>query len=159
MQKNPEYLNNYGAFLINSRNYGEAVIELKRATSDPLYSTPQFAWTNLAQAYAGLKDLSAARDALDRALYLVPNYPPALLMLAELDYNDGKADAAFAHLQVVLAQEPDNADALLLAGRIAALRGADNTGTVPLAALCDCFTLFRSRQAGAATAAAKRLRR
>ena len=121
--KNPEYLNNYGAFLINSRNYGEAVIELKRATSDPLYSTPQFAWTNLAQAYAGLKDLSAARDALDRALYLVPNYPPALLMLAELDYNDGKADAAFAHLQVVLAQEPDNADALLLAGRIAALQG------------------------------------
>ncbi|MHB1642922.1 MULTISPECIES: type IV pilus biogenesis/stability protein PilW [Acidithiobacillus] len=121
--KNPEYLNNYGAFLINSRNYAEAIIELKRATSDPLYSTPQFAWTNLAQAYAGLKDLSAARDALNRALYLVPNYPPALLMLAELDYKDGKADAAFAHLQVVLAQEPDNADALLLAGRIAALQG------------------------------------
>jgi len=121
--KNPEYLNNYGAFLINSRNYGGAVIELKRATSDPLYSTPQFAWTNLAQAYAGLKDLSAARDALNRALYLVPNYPPALVMLAELDYKDGKADAAFAHLQVVLAQEPDNADALLLAGRIAAQQG------------------------------------
>ena len=79
--------------------------------------------TNLAQAYAGLKNLSAARDALNRALYLVPNYPPALLMLAELDYKDGKADAAFAHLQVVLAQEPDNADALLLAGRIAAMQG------------------------------------
>ncbi|MGC9216142.1 type IV pilus biogenesis/stability protein PilW [Acidithiobacillus sp.] len=121
--KNPEYLNNYGAFLVNSGNYAEAIIELKRATADPLYSTPQFAWTNLAQAYAGLKNLSAARDALNRALYLVPNYPPALLMLAELDYKDGKADAAFAHLQVVLAQEPDNADALLLAGRIAAMQG------------------------------------
>ena len=121
--KNPEYFNNYGAFLVNSGNYAEAIVELKRATADPLYSTPQFAWTNLAQAYAGLKDLSAARDALNRALYLVPNYPPALLMLAELDYKDGKADAAFAHLQVVLAQEPDNADALLLAGRIAALQG------------------------------------
>ena len=133
--KNPEYLNNYGAFLVNSGNYAEAIVEMKRATADPLYSTPQFAWTNLAQAYAGLcpgrglhpgrglKDLSAARDALNRALYLVPNYPPALLMLAELDYKDGKADAAFAHLQVVLAQEPDNADALLLAGRIAAMQG------------------------------------
>ena len=121
--KNPEYLNNYGAFLINSGSYAEALIELKRATADPLYSTPQFAWTNLAQAYAGLKDLSAARDALSRALFLVPNYPPALQMLAELDFKDGKADAAFAHLQVVLAQEPNNANALLLAGQIAAQQG------------------------------------
>ncbi|OYV74976.1 MAG: pilus assembly protein PilW, partial [Acidithiobacillus ferrivorans] len=93
------------------------------AAADPLYGTPQFAWTNLAQAYAGLKDLPAARDALNRALYLVPNYPPALQMLAELDFKDGKADAAFAHLQVVLAQEPDNANALLLAGQIAAQQG------------------------------------
>ncbi len=121
--KNPEYLNNYGAFLVNSGSYAEALVELKRATADPLYSTPQFAWTNLAQAYAGLKDLSAARDALNRALYLVPNYPPALQMLAELDFKAGKADAAFDHLRVVLAQEPDNADALLLAGRIAAQQG------------------------------------
>ena len=121
--KNPEYLNNYGAFLVNSGSYAEAVVELKRATADPLYSTPQFAWTNLAQAYVGLKELSAARNALNRALYLVPNYPPALQMLAELDFKDGKADAAFAQLQVVLAQEPDNADALLLAGQIAAQQG------------------------------------
>ena len=121
--KNPEYLNNYGAFLVNSGSYAEALVELKRATADPLYSTPQFAWTNLAQAYAGLKDLSAARDALNRALYLVPNYPPALQMLAELDFKDGNADAAFAHLQEVLAQEPDNANALLLAGQIAAQQG------------------------------------
>ncbi|MDA8114074.1 MAG: type IV pilus biogenesis/stability protein PilW [Acidithiobacillus sp.] len=121
--KNPEYLNNYGAFLVNSGSYVEAIVELRRATADPLYSTPQFAWTNLAQAYAGLKDLLAARDALNRALYLVPNYPPALQMLAELDFKDGKADAAFAHLQVVLAQEPDNANALLLAGQIAAQQG------------------------------------
>ncbi len=121
--KNPEYLNNYGAFLVNSGSYAEALVELKRATADPLYSTPQFAWTNLAQAYAGLKELPAARDALNRALYLVPNYPPALQMLAELDFKAGKADAAFDHLRVVLAQEPDNANALLLAGQIAAQQG------------------------------------
>ena len=121
--KNPEYLNNYGAFLIDTGNYAEAIIELKRATADPLYSTPQFAWTNLAQAYAGLKELPAARNALNRALYLVPNYPPALLMLAELDDKDGKTTAAFAHLQVVLAQDTDNADALLLAGQIAHQQG------------------------------------
>ncbi|MEY2333998.1 tetratricopeptide repeat protein [Acidithiobacillus ferrianus] len=122
-RKNPEYRNNYGAFLLHSGDYAGAVVELKKATEDPLYSTPQFAWTNLAQAYAGLKEMSSARNALNRALYLVANYPPALQMLAEMDFREGKADAAFAHLQVVLAQEPDNARALLLAGRIAAQQG------------------------------------
>ncbi|PKY10034.1 type IV pilus biogenesis/stability protein PilW [Acidithiobacillus marinus] len=127
--KNPEYHNNFGAFLVNTDDYQQAVAQLKMATDDPLYSTPQFAWTNLAQAYAGLKNLSAARDALNRALYLVPNYPPALQMLAEMDFQEGNATAAFSHLQVVLAQEPNNPDALLLAGQIAAQQGHSTEAT------------------------------
>ncbi|MFA7495475.1 MAG: type IV pilus biogenesis/stability protein PilW [Acidithiobacillus sp.] len=121
--KNPEYRNNYGAFLVNTGAFRAAIPQLERATADPLYGTPQFAWTNLAQAYVGLKDPAAAHNALNRALYLVPNYPPALLMLAEMDFNDGKINSAYAHLQVVLAQEPDNANALLLAGEIATQQG------------------------------------
>ncbi|MDA8176345.1 MULTISPECIES: type IV pilus biogenesis/stability protein PilW [Acidithiobacillus] len=121
--KNPEYRNNYGAFLVNTGDYQQAIVQLKQATADPLYSTPQFAWTNLAQAYAGLKDPVAARNALNRALYLLPNYPPALQILAEMDFKEGNVQAAYGHLQVVLAQEPDNASALLLAGQIAARQG------------------------------------
>ncbi|WP_414041958.1 type IV pilus biogenesis/stability protein PilW [Acidithiobacillus sp. M4-SHS-6] len=127
--KNPEYRNNYGAFLVNAGDYQEAIVQLKMATVDPLYSTPQFAWTNLAQAYAGLKNFSAARDALNRALYLVPHYPPALQMLAEMDFREGHVNTAFSHLQVVLAQEPDNPDALLLAGQIAAQQGRNTEAT------------------------------
>lgn len=127
--KNPEYRNNYGAFLVNAGDYQQAIEQLKMATADPLYSTPQFAWTNLAQAYAGLKNLPEARDALNRALYLVPNYPPALQMLAELDFKEGNVNSAYSHLQVVLAQQPDNPGALLLAGQIAAQQGRSSEAT------------------------------
>ena len=121
--KNPEVLNNYGAFLIDNGDYAEAVHILKQATANPLYGTPQFAWTNLARAYLGLKQPQAARQAIAQALMLVPNYAPALHLLAEMEYKDGNLPAAFSRLQVVLAQQPDNADALVLAGRIAAQEG------------------------------------
>lgn len=127
--KNPEYRNNFGAFLVNTGDYRAAIAQLKQATADPLYSTPQFAWTNLAQAYAGLKNPQAARNALNRALYLLPNYPPALQILADMDFKAGRADAAYSHLQVVLAQEPDNANALLLAGQIMAQQGRSAQAT------------------------------
>ncbi len=127
--KNPEYRNNFGAFLVNTGDYRAAIAQLKQATADPLYSTPQFAWTNLAQAYAGLKNPQAARNALNRALYLLPNYPPALQILADMDFKAGRADAAYSHLQVVLAQEPDNANALLLAGQVMAQQGRSAQAT------------------------------
>lgn len=121
--KNPEILNNYGAFLIGNGDYSEAVRILKKAAADPLYGTPQFAWTNLARAYLGLKQPQAARQAIAQALALLPNYAPALQLLAEMEYQDGKLPDAFSHLQVVLAQQPNSADALVLAGRIAAQQG------------------------------------
>nr|WP_291512088.1 type IV pilus biogenesis/stability protein PilW [Acidithiobacillus sp.] len=121
--KNPEYLNNFGAFLVQQKQYAKAVGYLKRATEDPLYATPQFAWTNLGLAYIGLKDEAAARAALARALYLKPAYPPALQVLAQLDFETGDLPAAYSHVREVLAQEPEDPPALLLAGRIAAAQG------------------------------------
>ncbi|AIA55004.1 MULTISPECIES: type IV pilus biogenesis/stability protein PilW [Acidithiobacillus] len=121
--KNPEYLNNYGAFLVQHKDYAKAIPYLKRATEDPLYATPQFAWTNLGLAYIGLKDQAAARAALARALYLKPAYPPALQVLAQLDFTAGDLPAAYSHVREVLAQEPQEQPALLLAGRIAAAQG------------------------------------
>jgi type IV pilus assembly protein PilF len=120
---NPEYRNNYGAFLISVKHYHKAVYQLKKAVADPMYSTPQFAWTNLARAYAGLNMLPDERKALHHALYLVPNYPPVLQMLAEIDFKAGNVKAAYDKIQIVLAQEPNNSAALLLAGKIAAQNG------------------------------------
>jgi type IV pilus assembly protein PilF len=116
--KNPEFLNNYGAFLLNQGKYADAVPILEKATQDPLYSTPQYAWTNLAAAYRGLQRPQQAVVALQKALYFKPGYPPALLLWAEMEYQDHEVSEAYGHLQEILAEEPDNAEALLLAGRI-----------------------------------------
>ena len=120
---NPEFLNNYGAFLLEQGRFSAAVEQLRKATSDPLYSTPQFAWTNLAAAYRGLKQQNQAVIALQKALYFKPGYPPALLLWAEMEYQAHDLMAAYGHLQGVLAQEPDNAQALLLAGNISWQQG------------------------------------
>lgn len=117
--KNPEYRNNYGGFLVHIKDYANAIHQLTVATNDPMYSTPQFAWTNMAQAYIGLHANLKAKSAIQRALYLMPNYPPALELLAGIEYKNGNTQAAYTHLQIVLAQQPDNANALLLAGNIA----------------------------------------
>ncbi|WP_308388580.1 type IV pilus biogenesis/stability protein PilW [Acidithiobacillus sp. AMEEHan] len=120
---NPEFLNNYGAFLLEQGKFSAAVRQLSKATKDPLYSTPEYAWTNLAAAYRGLKQDNLAIVALQKALYFKPGYPPALLLWAEMEYQSHEFSSAVAHLQGVLAQEPSNAQALLLAGRIAWQQG------------------------------------
>ncbi|MBU2753520.1 type IV pilus biogenesis/stability protein PilW [Acidithiobacillus sp. CV18-2] len=120
---NPEFLNNYGAFLLEQGKFSAAIQQLSKATKDPLYNTPEYAWTNLAAAYRGLKQNNLAIVALQKALYFKPGYPPALLLWAEMEYQDKNFPAAYGHLQGVLAQEPNNAQALLLAGRIAWQQG------------------------------------
>ncbi|WP_369573760.1 tetratricopeptide repeat protein [Acidithiobacillus sp. IBUN Pt1247-S3] len=119
----PQFLNNYGAFLLEQGKFSAAVEQLSKATKDPLYSTPEFAWTNLAAAYRGLKQENLAIVALQKALYFKPGYSPALLLWAEMEYQDHDLTAAYGHLQGVLAQEPDNAQALLLAGQISWQQG------------------------------------
>ncbi len=116
---NPQIRNNYGAFLLQQKNYPAAVRELRKATADPLYATPQFAWTNLALAYRGMKKEEEALGALQRALYFQPGYPPALILWAEMEYRHGDLASAHGHLQEALAQEPGDPQALLLAGKVA----------------------------------------
>ncbi len=116
---NPQILNNYGAFLLHKKDYPSAVRELRKATADPLYATPQFAWTNLALAYRSMKKETQAVAALQRALYFQPGYPPALILWAEMEYRHGDLASAHGHLQEALAQQPDDPQALLLAGKVA----------------------------------------
>ncbi len=120
---NPMFLNDYGAFLLKERHYHQAILELHRATLNPLYSTPEFAWTNLAAAYAGLHENKHAVSAIQRALYFRPNYAPALALWSRIEYQRHQLRSADRHIQTVLVEEPTNGSALLLAGEIAVKMG------------------------------------
>lgn len=120
--KASDTLNNYGAFLYTQKRYDEAEKVLDRALADPLYSTPHFALYNLARVLQAKGEQTQARQALNRALQLVPDYPPALLLLAQMDYQDGNIGVAEALLGQVLGKMPNDLDAQLLAGEIAEKR-------------------------------------
>lgn len=115
----PGILNNYGAFLLSQGKYGEAEKALRQALADPLYPTPQFAYLNLAKVHAARGDQQQARADLNRALEIQPNFAPALLQLAILDYAEGNLPAAESEVELALAQMPTDLDARLLAGQVA----------------------------------------
>ena len=43
---NPELHNNYGSFLCKRGHYNKALLQFAQAIKDPLYKTPEFAYTN-----------------------------------------------------------------------------------------------------------------
>ncbi|MGH9713914.1 MAG: tetratricopeptide repeat protein [Candidatus Acidiferrales bacterium] len=63
-------------------------------------------WVNLGRVCVQEGNLSAARDALDRALSLSPHLARAHFFYAKMLRNEGDYDLAIAHLREVLAQYP-----------------------------------------------------
>lgn len=87
--RDPELRNNYGSFLCKTNKPQVAVTQFLTAIKNPLYSTPEFAYTN---AGICLRRASNANDAqaekyFHLALEKKVSFPSALLELAKL-YND-----------------------------------------------------------------------
>jgi type IV pilus assembly protein PilF len=128
-QSAPQYLNNYGAFLIGEHLYSKAVLVLGQAANNPLYPTPQYSLVNMAKAYIRMGDYSKAHQSINRALYLVSNYPPALLMKAMLQYKEKNYFKSQGNVELVLAQQPHDPMALLLGGNDAMHMGNQREAT------------------------------
>lgn len=80
----PEANNNYGAFLCECGEPGQAIPYFYRALADPLYSTPHMAWANIGRCRLQMGETAAAREALLTSLSLLKDYAPALKALASL---------------------------------------------------------------------------
>lgn len=119
----PNMLNNYGGFLCRQGQYKEGIRHFEMAASNAYYRTPEAALTNAGVCARNIPDLEAAEDYLRRAVDMNRNYPEALLQLADLYLERGRALQARAFLQRYEAAGPVTPDTLELGRRIEAEAG------------------------------------
>jgi len=110
--------NNYGMFLCQRKRDKEAYKYFMTALKNPLYSTPENAYTNAGICAWLQGDDAKAEDWLRKALALQPNQPQALYYLAEVLYKRDDLKTARTLLTRHLRQVQPSADALWLGARI-----------------------------------------
>ena len=88
-KKDPNLLNNYGSHLCKTGHYNEAVKQFDRATENPFYKTPEFAYTNAGICLSKTKDNSRAESYFRKALDKNNNFGSALFQMAKLNYDLG----------------------------------------------------------------------
>jgi type IV pilus assembly protein PilF len=115
---NPDYRNAWGYVLCTQGRYEAAIAEIEKALADPLYQTPAVALMNAADCAERHKRSSDAERYLREALTRAPNYPPALLAMAERSYERGDYPQARGYLARYSRTGPTTPGALLLAARI-----------------------------------------
>jgi type IV pilus assembly protein PilF len=81
--------NNYGWFLCNRGREKEAIAYFLAAVKNPLYQTPELAFTNAGICSRKLGSDKDAESYLLQALKLQPGQPRALQALAEIHYQRG----------------------------------------------------------------------
>ncbi|MCL2310799.1 MAG: type IV pilus biogenesis/stability protein PilW [Proteobacteria bacterium] len=111
---NPEIRHNWGWFLCTSGRARESLAEFDRVALDPLYKTPEIAFTNAGRCALSINDKVTARQYLQRALNAKPNYPQAAYSLVEISYSEGKLDEARALMRIVMRNPTPTVDALFL---------------------------------------------
>lgn len=136
--KNPELLNNYGSFLCKTGDIQGAERAFTSAVSDPLYKTPEFAYTNAGICVRKRGDKAAAENYFRLALQKNPVYGDALYQMAKLNQEKGDNPKAQAFLYRYNENAPATADSLLLCYQIeTALREQDKAEA--------CATSLRGR--------------
>lgn len=116
--KNSEAWNNYGVFLCDRGQFDGAEQAFNRAISDPLYRTPAEANVNAGVCQMQKPSPAAAEKYFRAALDINPKYSRALLEMAKLTYNAGRAMSARAFLQRYFEIDEDNPQVLLLAVKV-----------------------------------------
>lgn len=88
-KKDSELRNNYGSFLCKIDQHQSAVQQFLIAVKDPLYETPEFAYTNAGICLRKANDHNQAEKYFRIALKKKAAFPSALLEMAQL-YKDKK---------------------------------------------------------------------
>jgi type IV pilus assembly protein PilF len=95
---NSDVLYAFGAYQCRQKRYAEADGYFRRALDSPLYATPWIAMTNAGNCASSAGNLVKAEGYYRDAIAANPNFGPALVKLAELEYRRGNASGAKVYL-------------------------------------------------------------
>ena len=95
---NSEFLNNYGTFLCNQNRVKEAEEKFMAALNDPLYTTPEYAYTNAGACAMRVSDYDTAEAYIRKAMQVNPNFPNALFEMSRLNMLQKKYTLAKSYL-------------------------------------------------------------
>ncbi len=118
--KNAEIHNNYGWFLCQRlpERMDQAINYYLMAAKDPLYPTPEMAYTNAGLCELKRSRYDEARLFFHKALSIQSNYPSALIGLINVEFQRGNLSNARSKLTQFLQHNPSTPDGLLLALQI-----------------------------------------
>jgi putative PEP-CTERM system TPR-repeat lipoprotein len=105
-----------GRVLFEARSFDEALAHFRLA-ADLNAQEPQY-WLFAANAQVALGRPEAARESLGKALSIRPDWPPAIIMLAQIESSAGRTDAALALAEKLQANPSDAAAGFGLEGEI-----------------------------------------
>ncbi len=115
--------NNYGLFLCRNKREEEAIQHFLQALKNPLYQTPDLSYVNAGICARQKGDNKRAEEFFSRALRIQPNNTQALVGMARLSQEQGRADDAHNYLTRFMQLGQPDADTLLLGVRIERQRG------------------------------------
>jgi type IV pilus assembly protein PilF len=86
--KDSQAANNYGTFLCRNNEEEKSEKYFLRALKNPLYKTPEFAYTNAALCLIRINERDRAISYLNKALAANSNFPVALVTMAKISFED-----------------------------------------------------------------------
>lgn len=119
--------NNYGVYLCQTNRQKQAMSHFTKALEDPFYSSPSVALTNAGSCAMRQGEGAKADEYLRAALKIEPDFPDALVNMAELKFEEKNYLSARAFIQRYEAAASHDAESLLLAYRIETAAGDAKT--------------------------------
>jgi type IV pilus assembly protein PilF len=96
---NSDTLNNYGTYLCGQNRIEEAEKQFLAALRDPLYRTPEYAYTNAGRCSMKVPDYDRAEGYYGKALQGNPRFTDALYEMAVLYDKKGNHRLAWSYMQ------------------------------------------------------------
>lgn len=86
--ENSAAANNYGIFLCRNKREARSEKYFLLALKNPLYKTPEFAYTNAALCLLKIDQIDKAKEYLAKALAARSNFPTALISVAKINFDE-----------------------------------------------------------------------